>query len=125
METETMKVTASVDVVTEVEVDVSIDAILFEFAERIEGGRLREVGPVVDSMTRMLAAMPNELITSFPEFARKLVHERLLTEAERWSIERRADPGDELGVCVRCGNAGELQEHHEGLGVCGGCKRSN
>lgn len=57
-----------------------------------------------------------------PDDLRRLAN-ALTTFAE--VIERRADPGDELGVCVRCGNAGELQEHHEGLGVCGGCKGSN
>lgn len=69
------------------EAEVDIDCILDEFSRRVgesEPTYFRRLGPVLDSITKILARVPDEVIAAIPSDARNEVQRRLNVESERW-----------------------------------------
>jgi len=83
-----MKITTveTVDVVVEVNVD--IDAVLEE-AEALAGDadaeHWRQAGPALTAATRVLEAVSDEAIASFPAWAKTALREMLTTQAARYT----------------------------------------
>ena len=82
-----MKVTVWKDVECECECDVTTDDIIAEFSSRQDEATetyWRRLIPVLDSMTRILASIPDEVIAAMPEAACETLCERLCTQAGRY-----------------------------------------
>ena len=83
-----MKVSICEDVTVETEVDVSVDDLLSECWKQIEEakeGERRTILSVVDSATKILAAVPDSVLQLSPPEARTAVVLRLRKEIERWN----------------------------------------
>ena len=82
-----MRVTAWKNIDVEVEVEVVVEDVLSEFWDRCEaanGEYWRQVCPVLVSVTKILAQVKDETIKAMPEASRKIMCERLMTQAARY-----------------------------------------
>ena len=82
-----MIVTAWKTVEVECECDVEVDDIISEFSQRQSESSetyWRRLIPAIDAMTRIMANITDETITSFPVDVRAKIHERLTNQAERY-----------------------------------------
>lgn len=85
-----MKVTMYKTVDVEAEVDVDIDDIIAEFSQRVgeaDETYWRRTITALDSMTRIFAKLPDNVIAAFPKDAKNTLHDRLLTQAHRYCTQ--------------------------------------
>lgn len=79
----------------EVEVDVGIDEVLEECHQRADEATetyWRRVAPAIDSATKFLANVKDEVIRAFLVSARQEIRKRLLAQLERYPEETEVKP---------------------------------
>ena len=82
-----MQVMAWKNVDIETEVTIEMDDIIAEFSQRQDEATetyWRRLIPALDSMTRIMASIPDEVIAAFPDAACEQLCERLMTQASRY-----------------------------------------
>ncbi len=85
-----MQVTVWKTVEVEAEATVEMDDIIAEFSQRQDEATetyWRRLIPALDSMTRIMASIPNGVIAAFPDSACNTLCERLTTQASRYDRE--------------------------------------
>jgi hypothetical protein len=82
-----VKVSAYKTMDVEFEADVSLEDVLSEFGNIIEeskGTQVNRLTSVLDWMTKLLAAVPDEAIAAMKPQAREYLCERLMDQASRY-----------------------------------------
>lgn len=84
-----MLVTVFETVDVETRVDVSLDDLLLEMSRRVRDAERdkawRTLGSTLDSTTKILAAIPDEMIADAPETVSCEMAKRLQAELARWT----------------------------------------
>lgn len=89
-----MRVNAWKNIDVEVEVEVDLNTVLSEFFDRAKEATpdyYRRFLPVLDSVTKILAKMSDDVIAALPSEARKILCERLQGQAKRYALSEGAD----------------------------------
>lgn len=82
-----MRITASKNIDVDVEIDVQMEDVLDEFAERAREAtpeRWRRFGPCLSQITKILAAVKTEVIAELPAEGKKTMARLLRAQAKRY-----------------------------------------